>query len=637
MATKPSSPIATRELKSSSESELTCSVCLEQFKDPKVLPCCHTFCKQCLLPLVKRRDIASSQPESTAGVEDEQQPYSEPDQSELAEVIVELSDEEEEVELSDEEEEVELSAEEEVELSDEEQEVVELSAEELSITGSLLDTPADSDILSCPQCRVEHVVPEEGVDGFLTNFLLVHDLEVAAVVKAKEKKPSCGQCESSDPSVAYCVECEAFLCEFCSSAHKRMKSYKEHNVLPFDKISSNVLKLSAKQTSCNNHPGEDIKLYCKTCQQLICRDCALVDHRSHNFHFASQERQGFEKTLEKVVSKSRAKLEVYQKELQKVNKIEKYLQNAPDDIKKQITATFDTYLSALQSRREALLAQVDGEYQADSKKVWAHKDFTETAIADITASLRFAEQARKCTSDSEMISLTKQAVQRLDYLNGKDHKLDDTYEVVYNTASYDSSGIEEQILTCDNVVRVKPKLNLSPVDYATVGQKVTITVSLANCSFQDDELTPTINITYGYFRKPFNEFTVAKTRKGSWTVTIECICGGNHTVSVSLLRFSADPITFTVSGEPHSGARVRNGPDGYIWVGGEGTVQSVLSVSTRQRQQQGLRRSYYQQQSTSWREVYVRWDNGSRGQYRWGTGSGDSNLQYAIELVPTKD
>ena len=28
--------------------DLTCTVCLEIFTDPKVLPCCHTFCLECL-------------------------------------------------------------------------------------------------------------------------------------------------------------------------------------------------------------------------------------------------------------------------------------------------------------------------------------------------------------------------------------------------------------------------------------------------------------------------------------------------------------------------------------------------------------------------------------------------------------
>ena len=36
------------------EKELECAVCLEQFKDPKVLPCLHSFCKICLEGLVCR-------------------------------------------------------------------------------------------------------------------------------------------------------------------------------------------------------------------------------------------------------------------------------------------------------------------------------------------------------------------------------------------------------------------------------------------------------------------------------------------------------------------------------------------------------------------------------------------------------
>ncbi|PFX14018.1 tripartite motif-containing protein 45-like [Stylophora pistillata] len=40
------------------EKELECAVCLEQFKDPKVLPCLHSFCKICLEGLVGRKSNA---------------------------------------------------------------------------------------------------------------------------------------------------------------------------------------------------------------------------------------------------------------------------------------------------------------------------------------------------------------------------------------------------------------------------------------------------------------------------------------------------------------------------------------------------------------------------------------------------
>lgn len=37
------------------EKEITCAVCLEHYADPKILPCCHYYCKQCVLRLVQRQ------------------------------------------------------------------------------------------------------------------------------------------------------------------------------------------------------------------------------------------------------------------------------------------------------------------------------------------------------------------------------------------------------------------------------------------------------------------------------------------------------------------------------------------------------------------------------------------------------
>ena len=38
-------------LRAKVEEHLTCAICLEQFKDPKVLPCLHSFCHECIIKL----------------------------------------------------------------------------------------------------------------------------------------------------------------------------------------------------------------------------------------------------------------------------------------------------------------------------------------------------------------------------------------------------------------------------------------------------------------------------------------------------------------------------------------------------------------------------------------------------------
>lgn len=37
------------------EKDITCAVCLEHYTEPKILPCCHYYCKQCVLKLTKKQ------------------------------------------------------------------------------------------------------------------------------------------------------------------------------------------------------------------------------------------------------------------------------------------------------------------------------------------------------------------------------------------------------------------------------------------------------------------------------------------------------------------------------------------------------------------------------------------------------
>ena len=44
--------MASKSLAKGLNKELTCPICLELFKTPKLLPCLHSFCKECLQDMV---------------------------------------------------------------------------------------------------------------------------------------------------------------------------------------------------------------------------------------------------------------------------------------------------------------------------------------------------------------------------------------------------------------------------------------------------------------------------------------------------------------------------------------------------------------------------------------------------------
>ena len=36
------------------DQELTCPICLKHFEEPKVLPCCHYYCRECIVQMQAR-------------------------------------------------------------------------------------------------------------------------------------------------------------------------------------------------------------------------------------------------------------------------------------------------------------------------------------------------------------------------------------------------------------------------------------------------------------------------------------------------------------------------------------------------------------------------------------------------------
>ena len=113
----------------------------------------------------------------------------------------------------------------------------------------------------------------------------------------------CEHCDSGDSVVSRCTNCSVFMCEFCVTVHKRINAFKGHQILSLAEVQKLGSKALVKPAFCEKHTGESLKLFCETCQETICRDCTIVDHREHKYNFvaevAGRERKVVEACLQK--------------------------------------------------------------------------------------------------------------------------------------------------------------------------------------------------------------------------------------------------------------------------------------------------------------------------------------------------
>jgi transcription initiation factor IIF auxiliary subunit len=89
-----------------------------------------------------------------------------------------------------------------------------------------------------------------------------------------------------------------------------------------DELSESDSPVSAETVRCQKHEDEVIKLYCKTCQETICRDCTIVDHRQHDYVFARDVSQEKKDELLCLVGKVKQKRSETAESLEYLKKLE---------------------------------------------------------------------------------------------------------------------------------------------------------------------------------------------------------------------------------------------------------------------------------------------------------------------------
>jgi hypothetical protein len=180
---------------------------------------------------------------------------------------------------------------------------------------------------------------------------------------------------------------------------------------------------------CSKHPIQVPQIFCSSCDELVCCECVVKGHEGHKFvGINSETRLAMEKKLSDASSSVCTVLEVFKKDLEYVETVEKVTNSTGMENQADIKKMFDEFISILQKRRDDLLAKLEERNNAKLKLIWSEKVFLEQMIAKLTTTLSFSKRLQICKNDSEYLSLGSQALLRLRDLKGN---------------SWDSKTVEE--------------------------------------------------------------------------------------------------------------------------------------------------------------------------------------------------
>ncbi len=174
---------------------------------------------------------------------------------------------------------------------------------------------------------------------------------------------------------------------------------------------------SNASSSCDKHDGEILKLFCQTCDQLICRDCTLIDHRDHKYTFVKEIFPAVKEEIVDIVQKSRANIRALESSIETIKGQEFYMQVNCMNINREIDSLIDNLIEHLERKRQSIKDDLRKSVTAQKENQDEQMESFHTSLGCLKSSVEFTEEALTRGSEVEILSAKNQIIQQLTELN----------------------------------------------------------------------------------------------------------------------------------------------------------------------------------------------------------------------------
>ncbi|XP_076592588.1 transcription intermediary factor 1-beta isoform X2 [Chaetodon auriga] len=227
------------------------------------------------------------------------------------------------------------------------------------------------------------------------------------------KTQQCGSCDESSSS-CWCLDCNEALCGVCLSAHRRVTLTRSHRILnqpPAGGASSPPPSPPIK--FCSLHPSEQLRLYCVTCSQLTCRDCQLMAHISHRYHFVSEVLDSMKKQLQVLVQPVRAHSDRVRKSLLDMETRIQDIVETQSQMKTELQQSYNFIIERLRKRMEIILKETKTVYEVELKEIQRRMEELKQLQQNQQSVTEMAEKAQNTNDLSALLAYGAQIQSQL--------------------------------------------------------------------------------------------------------------------------------------------------------------------------------------------------------------------------------
>ena len=349
------------------------------------------------------------------------------------------------------------------------------------------------------------------------------------------------------------------MCPECLDAHNKWQHLSTHEVINVQDVAglntSKLLPLNEdRNMKCNFH-NKSFKVYCETCQEIICRDCTVSKrHRNHDYNLITESYDKHHQEIE-------ADLTIVKRKVANINTVvtnlitrEREVTKQGDDVKKHIHTQSQLIINLVQQSQRQLVQQVDTVVQQKIELLTKQREEAETVLKQLKGCEEFVEQSLKVgtqqqilrekqnmvqvmtTVDQDVNPVVFQPIEEANITFTSNHTLADKYEDIGQL----KSKMFGKSIIVKNACYVGKKstiaLNLQTQD----GSPFSVPFSLISCELSSGDDSQLISCD------------INETQSGNYDISFTPRTRGKHQLTIRLggVNISGSPFTLHIIPSP---------------------------------------------------------------------------------------
>ena len=360
---------------------------------------------------------------------------------------------------------------------------------------------------------------------------------------------SCDNCHNNS-ATGYCKQCARFSCQECLDAHNKWQLLSTHEVIDVAVLNtSKLLPLNEdRNMKCNDH-NKSFKVYCETCQELICRDCTITQpHQNHKYKLVTECYPDHHQEIEVDLTIVKRKVADVNTAVTNLFTRESDVTKQGDDVKKQIHTHSKLIINLVQQSQRQLVQQVDTVVQQKIQSLTKQREEAETVLKQLRGCEELVEQSLKVGTQQQILREKQNMVQVMTTVNQdvnpvvfqpieeaditftSNHTLLDKYEGIGQLKSKPFG----KLLLVKNACYISKKstitLNLQTQD----GSPLSVPLSLISCELSSADDSQLISCD------------INETQSGNYDVSFTPRTRGKHQLTIRLGGVNIPDSPFTL-------------------------------------------------------------------------------------------